>query len=364
MRRRRRLNVFGLAFLDAMMCGFGSVVLLYMVINSAVGVRAGELTGDLQAEVDRLEAEVLEGVKNLVELRNSLDENEREEVTTRGLSRRLIEVLEEVEAELATFEETTLARKEHLNKLKTDIQTLEEEARRLAARVPSDETPGDRLRTFVGDGDRQYLTGLKVGGDRIFILLDRSASMLDDQIVNIVRKRNQSDEIRRQAPKWRRAVSTVDWLTTQIPRDSRFQIYTFHDRAAPVLEGTDGQWLDGGSAEVLDDAVAAVRREIPAGGTNLYRAFSAVNKMRPAPDNLILIVDGLPTQGQSPASGGTISAKRRKRLFDQARNQLSRSIPVNVILFPMEGDPMAASSYWRLALATNGSFLSPSKDWP
>jgi hypothetical protein len=48
----------------------------------------------------------------------------------------------------------------------------------------------------------------------------------------------------------------------------------------------------------------------------------------------------------------------------RAVNQLPRSIPVNVILFPMEGDPMAASLYWKLAEATAGAFLSPSKDWP
>ncbi len=39
-------------------------------------------------------------------------------------------------------------------------------------------------------------------------------------------------------------------------------------------------------------------------------------------------------------------------------------VPVNVILFPMEGDPMAASSYWKLAMRSGGSFLSPPEDWP
>jgi hypothetical protein len=33
--RRRPLTVFSLSFLDAMTCGFGAVVLLYMVINAA-----------------------------------------------------------------------------------------------------------------------------------------------------------------------------------------------------------------------------------------------------------------------------------------------------------------------------------------
>jgi hypothetical protein len=39
-------------------------------------------------------------------------------------------------------------------------------------------------------------------------------------------------------------------------------------------------------------------------------------------------------------------------------------IPVNIILYPMEGDPMAADAYWRLAKNTRGSFFCPAKDWP
>ena len=39
-------------------------------------------------------------------------------------------------------------------------------------------------------------------------------------------------------------------------------------------------------------------------------------------------------------------------------------VPVNILLYPMEGDPMAAPAYWKLAIATRGSFLTPSKDWP
>jgi hypothetical protein len=35
-----------------------------------------------------------------------------------------------------------------------------------------------------------------------------------------------------------------------------------------------------------------------------------------------------------------------------------------VILLPMEGDPMAPGAYWTLARRSQGSFLSPSRDWP
>jgi len=45
-------------------------------------------------------------------------------------------------------------------------------------------------------------------------------------------------------------------------------------------------------------------------------------------------------------------------------NLLPTRIPVNIILYHMEGDPDAASAYWRLAMVTRGSFFSPSRDWP
>ncbi|MDX1502892.1 MAG: VWA domain-containing protein [Thermoanaerobaculia bacterium] len=363
-RRRGSFNPFGLAFLDAMMCGFGAVVLLYMVINASVGVRAGRLTGELQGEVDRLEREVLEGVRNLVELRNAVVETDRQRETARGLSRRLLEVLREIELELANLDETTVAEREHLNRLKTDVRTLEEEARRLAGRVTEPETPGDRLRSFVGDGDRQYLTGLKVGGRRIFLLLDASSSMLGETIVNVVRRRNLPDERKVQAAKWRRAVATVDWLTTRIPPESRFQIYTFAERAAPALAGTEGEWLDGGDPKRLEEAVVAVRQVVPDGGTNLYRAFEAAAAMRPPPDSITLVTDGLPTQGGARAAGATVSARQRLRLFDRAVGALPSRVPVNTLLLPIEGDPMAASAFWKLAMATGGSFLTPSEDWP
>ena len=68
--RRREINLFSLSFLDAMTCGFGAVVLFYMVINASAGLRSGEMTADLRGEASRLEDEVLDGYNELVEVRN------------------------------------------------------------------------------------------------------------------------------------------------------------------------------------------------------------------------------------------------------------------------------------------------------
>jgi hypothetical protein len=362
--RARTVTPIGLSFLDAMTCGLGAVILLFMIINGAVRDHEERVTSDLQAEVNRLEAEVLEGHRLLVELRNSTRVIDDERALTQGLARRLIESLENIRVELATYEASTLARREHLNQLQTDLRSLEEDAKRLSASLPSEETPGSSERLHVGDGDRQYLTGLKVGGSRILFLVDASASMLGSTIVDVIRRRNLPDADKLRAAKWRQAVATVDWLTTQIPRDSQFQIYVFNTEAAPVLPEKGPVWLDGSDRQALDAAVAGLRTVIPGEGTSLHNALAVAGELRPRPDNLILLTDGLPTVGESPTSSRTVSSKQRVRLFRRAVDQLPAGIPVNVILFPMEGDPMAASEFWKLAIASRGSFMSLSKDWP
>jgi hypothetical protein len=230
--------------------------------------------------------------------------------------------------------------------------------------MPSDETPGDRVRVHIGDGDRQYLTGLKVGGDRILFLVDSSASMLGSTIVNVIRRRNLPDRDKVRAAKWRQALATVDWLSTQIPRGSRFQIYAFNTSARPVTPDTAGQWLDGSDRNVLDGAVRQTKEIVPADGTSLFHALAVASELHPRPDNIILLTDGLPTVGKTPARASTISSRQRVKLFNRAVEQLPSGIPVNVILFPMEGDPLAASAFWKLAISTRGSFMSMAEDWP
>jgi hypothetical protein len=86
--------------------------------------------------------------------------------------------------------------------------------------------------------------------------------------------------------------------------------------------------------------------------------------MNPPPDNIILITDGLPTQGATAPTRKTVSGRDRLRHFDDALDELPRGVPVNIVLYPMEGDPMAMSAFWRLAMASRGSLMTPSSSWP
>jgi hypothetical protein len=203
-----------------------------------------------------------------------------------------------------------------------------------------------------------------MGGKRILILVDASASMLDETIVGIIRQRNLNDSRKVRAPKWRRVVKTVDWLLTQLPPSSKFQIYTFNETARPLLEKTKGSWLDAGDADQLNRAGDGMQGLIPEKGTSFLNAFNAIKDMKPAPDNIFLLSDSLPTMGSSKPWRTRVSSNKRLSLFHDAIRILPSSVPVNIILYPMEGDPLAADAFWRLARQTGGSFFSPSKNWP
>lgn len=362
---RRKTEVFSMSFLDCITCAFGSVVLVYTLINAQGGLRHRTETQALQAEVDKLEEQVLEGYQRLVVLRNSLVETEQEQVRTEGLGTRVLAETERLRTELAEAEKETLSRREAIERLKADLKSLEEGARRLEGATQDASATGTRVRGFVGQGDRQYLTGLKVGGQRILLLVDVSASMLDDTVVNILRLRNMSDAHKMLSEKWQRTMRTVEWLAAQMPLESEFQLYAFNTKAWSLKTGSDGKWLKTNDPDALTEALGNLRKTIPKDGTSIENAFIAMNALNPRPDNIILVTDGLPTQGASPPLiRKTIDGDDRLKLFDRAFAKYPRDVPLNVILMPMEGDPSAPAAFWLAARRTGGSFMSPSKDWP
>jgi DNA-binding XRE family transcriptional regulator len=362
--KRKRLNVFSLSFLDIITCGLGAIILLFVLVNAKSAARRETISTDLRAEVDRIENQVLEGRKKLILARNTLEKTIEELAETRGLSRQVIKAIEEEKIELADRDQDTLATKSNVNKLKADLKSLEEDVKRLQAGAKARDELGTKLRPFPGQGDRQYLTDLKMGGRRILILVDSSASMLAETVVGVIRRRNLSKDKKLKSPKWQQTVATIDWLTTQLPPTSRFQVYIFNESARPLIPETDGTWLSAGEIDMLNQTVAGMQKLVPEKGTSLINAFEAIDKMKPAPDNIFLLSDSLPTMGAKKPWGKRVSGKKRLSLFYEAIRRLPARIPVNIILYPMEGDPFAASAFWKLAKDTSGSFFCPSKDWP
>lgn len=361
---RKRFTTFNLSFLDIMSCGFGAVVLFYMIISAQVAVRADKENIELLAETNRLEEEVLDGRKNLVRLQTKVDERTQRMGDLQDEARRLQARIDELKAKLSELDKDGLAASQSVEQLQADIERLEQAKKRLLAESAEGDRAGSSVRTYTGEGNRQYLTGMKMGGQRILILVDASASMLGRTYVNAILYRNMPDAMKLRTPKWRSAIDAVDWLTARIPPASDFQVVAFNSKAWSVVNDSL-TWQAVGDGEKLTQAVNRLRTIVPESGTSLYNAFAAAAALEPKPDNIYLLTDGLPTQGkQPPGKEKLVKPGDRLKFYNQALQRLPAKVPVNVLLFPMDGDPEAAGYLWRLAIDSRGSFMTPSEDWP
>lgn len=352
MAKQRRNIAFSLSFLDIMACGFGAVTLLFLILrHNATEVETPDPR--LASEVDLLQEDIRQAQSERTELLNSLEQLQLELVTAKGASNRVITDLKQQEESIQSDPKDDLA------KLRRQVEQLEEQTAQM-----EEADFGDKVREFLGEGNRQYLTGLKLGGERVMILVDGSASMLADTVVNAVRRRNMDDSEKKQSPKWQWTLRTTEWLLAQLPPSSRFQVYMFNTSAIPALQGSEGEWLDAADSLALEKVVQGVRQYSPGDGTSLINAISAINAFEDKPDNLYILTDGLPTQGSSAPKKYMVSGKQRRNFFADAVSKLPLGIPVNTILFPMEGDPEAAALFWQLSVTTQGAFIAPSRDWP
>jgi len=342
-----------------MSCGFGAVVLLFLIIKHHADVKDVMPSYDLSQEIGLLDGDIGEVREKISHSSNAASSLDAALATARIRAERVREEL--VTARKSATGVNQSISDGEVDELKASLKGLEEQKKTIQAQIKAKST---QTRTITGAGDREYLTGLKLGGQRVLILLDSSASMLDDTIVNILRRRNMDDATKRRSWKWQQALATVEWVAARLPRNSEYQIFTFNTSVGPVIEETKWKWLKVSDFKQVNRAIDELKRTIPGGGSSLAKGLAAINRLSPKPDNIYLITDGLPTQGLAPPRGTTVTGGQRVRLFEDALTQVPRGIPINTILLPMEGDPLAAWAYWQIALHTKGAFLTPSRDWP
>ncbi len=359
--KRRPFSVFTLSFLDVMCCGFGAVVLLFMILKHEAIVQEEVAAVDLSAEVAALQAQIADARNATSSARAqalSIDEQIAQLIAESASARAL---LAQAKTERKPRDAPAITARD-VNALKAALKKLETKKQQLMSQLNEQSR---QVRQFVGQGNREYLTGIKTSGKHVLILLDNSASMLDASIVNVLRRRNMDDAAKRRSEKWQQALDTVDWITARLQPGTSYQIYTFNTDAKPALADSAGRWLSVNDAKQFNQTVLSLKATVPGGGSNLARAVKVVSSLNPRPDNVFLITDGLPTQGLRGPRGRKVSGAERSRYFEEAVAQIgSPLMPFNIILLPMEGDPMAAWAYWSMAMYTRGAFLTPAYDWP
>ena len=356
-RKIRTTSTFSLSFLDIMSCGLGAAVLIFLLLRHTIDGPSPIIDKQLMSEVSLLEEEIKEGEEKLLRIHNTISDVSDESVTAQGLARKIEEEIDELKSLL---EEIAPDASQDLEGLKARLAKLETQKKALELT----DVGGSKAYEFTGDGERQYLTGLKLGGENVLILLDSSASMLDETIVNIIRRRNMLDAQKITAPKWQRALSIAQWVVANLPLNSDFQVLSFNTEVTAPFGKDINEWHEVSDRKSVSQAVQGISRIVPNNGTNMAMVFQAAMDMQPRPDNIFLITDGLPTQGDKIAKSGTISGNARLTTFNKALNLILPGIPVNTILLPLEGDPVAASAFWRMAIATRGAFITPARDWP
>lgn len=353
-KNRRTVNTANLAFIDAMSVGLGAVILLFMILHHASEVVASQKNHASAEKVSALEDEVLKKRQAAAQMAAALQATQQQLRAAQARAASLTQELKSQDTQGSGSDDSKLA------SLKSEVLTLQ--ARVDALRATQAEVT-NATRERAGEGTRQYLAGLEVKGKRILILVDVSASMLDETVVGVIRARNMDAATQRASAKWRWALNALDWITTQVPATAQFQVYAFNTTVESAVAGTTGNWLAVGNGAQLSAAVSDLRQRLPTGGTSLTRAFAAAARLSPQPDNIYLLTDGLPTQGAA-IRGGLVSGDQRMDLFAEALRAMPRGIAIHTLLFPMDGDSKAAGAYWQLAQISGGSFLAPSRDWP
>ena len=222
--------------------------------------------------------------------------------------------------------------------------------------------------------EEHYLLGLKVEGKKIAILVDSSASMTDEKLIDIIKTKNGSAKNKQRAKKWRRTKKVVKWLLARLPKNSDVMVVSFNEKAEVL--GRQKGWTKA-NATSISDILSDVNTLIPEGATNLQHGLHVIKKH--VPSNLYIITDGLPTKGESrykslnpfascsslTGNSNIISGACRVKLFKQTiAESAPKNVQTNVILLPLEGDPDAMNLYWHWTAATGGLVLSPAGNWP
>ncbi|MDE0310385.1 MAG: VWA domain-containing protein [Acidiferrobacterales bacterium] len=354
MRKTRRSQGSTLAFLDVMACGLGVAILLFLIVKHNTGAVEDQSS---QVESDANQVELLSQLEeHESQLSRELELARQAESAARNESRRLDE-LEKKQNQLAILQSQLESERVRKTRLQDEIVSIQ-------PRQAADVLENSQV------GEEKYLLGLEVKGRNIAILIDRSASMTDNLLVDIISRKVRSDTIKKQGPKWKRTVRTAKWLLNRVPEDSNVIVVAFNDQAQILNEG---RWAKGRDSESLQGIVDELAQLVPTGATNLESALRELKSASPFASDLYVITDGLPTQSLSRPvlfsscrnRSNTVSGSCRKAYFHSSLVVVPESgTVVNVILLPLEGDPEAAPEYWSWAAVTGGTMLVPAENWP
>lgn len=340
-----------------MSCGLGAIVLVFILVKPDTGVSSTHEANKLQDELERISKQEQDITDSIEQLKQQTAEQQQKNQSTGVAISQLRDQIFHSKIELAQ-------KKAQLSAVE---KSLTEKPRMRSSDIIVDENIGEE----------EYLIGLRVKGNRIGFLVDSSSSMTDELLIDIIRRKAGSDSDKQAGPKWLRTKKVVRWLVGRLPKTSHVSVVSYN-KNADFLGGS--AWHASNDSTALNSVLEDLDNTVPTGPTDLHRGLMKIKSLDPKITHLYVITDGLPTTGQSNYSrlnpfsscfsllgrSNTISGECREKLFRQTIRDASFGyrVVVNVILLPLEGDPVASPNYWGWASGTGGLLISPAANWP
>ncbi len=349
--KRKPQDGFNLSFLDVMACGLGAVILIFILVDF------NAFTDEPVIEQRKLEAELAASEDTQQQLQKSLDEINQKIAMERASQ----QDTQEAQADTTDAQTKLLSA---VSKQLAVVADLEDQRAALAEKVEQSANV-----TLRGTGEQNFIAGMKVEGEQIGLLIDKSASMMGDNLVDVLGKLSLSDAKKVATPKWGRTTRVAKWLLARLPKASKVTMVAFSNTARR-LGGQDV--VSASQSAAMQGIVKDLGAVVPDGGTNLQLGVSTLFQANPSITDVYLVTDGLPTLGDGLSRQCTgfitknksISSECRQALFVETVRRAQKQVRYHVILLPIEGDPYAPSMYWDWTRATNGVFLSPAPEWP
>ena len=352
---KRKTEGFNIAFLDVMSCGLGAVILILMLVKYQTEL-PDQQSSALQADIATLEQQNQQSQQTVETLQTQAGETQTE--------------LAQLNTQLVSLVTNINNQKDTQQSLKAQIAKLQPQAD-TPTQAPPAPVP------VVNKGLEDYLLGLEVEGRRIVILVDSSASMTEERLIDVIRYKIASAQERQQSPKWQRTLRIVEWLVAKVPKGSDYKVIRFAENAS-VVGGS--AWKKGADPKDAAAVLSALKQIAPEGGTNLHAAVAMMRSSSTGFSNVYLLTDGLPTQGDRgrirtissffsgcasiTGNAKKISGKCRVRLLNDIVASYRERAKVNVILLPLEGDSYAAGAFWQWTARSDGLLISPEHSWP
>ncbi|MFL2832552.1 MAG: VWA domain-containing protein [Coraliomargaritaceae bacterium] len=335
MNKRREAQSSALSFMDCICCGFGAVLLLFILTAKAQITDSQEKAMQSVNAAETLEAAIRETKAKKLALTEE------------------IKALDPQPDTKATSVAALAAEQERLAK------AVEDQAKALAALENKTEPAEQPAALDRPSADKSYLSGLRLRAPRAVILLESSGSMLAEDAKTAVQIIQQGTGAK--SKKWLRSKAAVRAVLAAIPKDTQVAIFAMAEETEALSGSTENPYIDPYDNKALLSFLDRLDQLEASGGADLSKGLQTVSQLKQRASSLLLIGDGLPT-APAPRSGNLTEADRVK-LFNRAMaNRLN--YPFNAILFPFSGDPSAAGLFWQLSGRTKGITLIPDNDWP